>query len=222
MRIDQVELAKYLLITSLAFSVAVALTGCGGGDASPVAPPVAPQVGISQSDSDTLAAVGEYAASYYGMSKGDYHLYYDEITRTTYPASYAGIPEGWYIYGLSWSNIAVVHSGLTADPWQSAVTASHEMCHVGLNRQGYTQSWYSNGVYVPYEKRWFEAECKMMGELLAIGYYVSIGKVPAVQEPDKYWVGQVALYPRPTLTTEELVEPVSGDSYNVEWSRKEI
>lgn len=193
---------KLWKLAALAISVVTALTGCGGsGDAGKKD---FPEVGITTQDKAYLESVGQYAASYYGIPRESFYLYWDDISPITYPSAYPGIPAGYSIYGLSWNNFAVVHSGLVVDPWQVAVTASHEVCHVAQRAQGYNLTWYDDaGSYVNYQDRWYEAECKYMGEYLAIGYYIQNNKTPVVNEPDLYWFNQMLKFPRPALPTSE-------------------
>lgn len=200
-------------IATLILAAGVALLGgCKSSNTGSVEFPAVP---VANPDVTYLENVGQYAADYYGIRRDSFHLYFDDINRTTYPAAYGGIPEGWYIYGLSWANFAVVHSGLAQDRWQVAETASHEICHIAQVQQGYVLTWYA-----AYADRWFEAECKYMGQYLAINYMFQEGLTPIKTAPDPYWVEQMAKFPRPPLPVPVIGEQVAGNSntFNITWS----
>lgn len=210
---------SYAVISAI---LATQLAACGGsGNVSPVAPPKGVQV--SKADEDYLKSVGRFAADFYGVDPAIYNLFYDDINRTTYPLAYAGIPEGWYILGLSWENFAVVHSGLVTDKWQVAETASHEICHVVQRHWGYELSWYdSTGLMIPYAERWYEAQCKYMGMYLAMEYFQAKGVEPKPDYPDDYgyWYAQTLKYPQPPLPTGETSGDVGGkQAFDIIWGR---
>lgn len=176
------------------------LSACGSsGNVSPN-PPVQPgREVITEEMVQFLNDVGDNAVIDLGIS-GEYFLDWDLIDAAHYPTEYAGIPEGWWILGISWSNIALVNTEVWPDRLQVAETTYHELQHIRQREDGYTLLPYAkDGSVIPYANRWYEVEAKCYGfrggNKYATSHGIEVTQLSLTSED--YWCARVAEYPRP-------------------------